>query len=114
MKYIVFDEMSAEDIGKMTEKDLAVHVEERKKGSIPKHVVPDHILHGDLPQLTESFRFFKIYETDDPKQLENIDALWSAMDMKSWKRWIIPISEMDPTRKVPWPAYSQYKKRLGK
>ena len=108
MKYLVFDEMSIEDMAKTTEKDTAVHAEERKKGNIPKHVLPDHVLHGDLPQFTQNLRFFKIYETDDPKQLANIEALWGAMDLKTWKRWIIPISELAEFS----PAFRQYKKRL--
>jgi hypothetical protein len=112
MRYLVLDEMSMEDLTKIKNEDLAVHAEERTKGNIPKHIVADHIVHGDLPQFTQNLRMLKIYETNDPKQLANIDALWGAMDLKTWKRWIVPISEFDPARKMPWPAFSEYRKRL--
>jgi hypothetical protein len=74
MKYIVFDEMSKEDYDKVLPK-TQIHAEERDKGNLPPHDFPDHILHGDLPQMTQSIRVFKIYEADDPKQLANIEAL---------------------------------------
>jgi len=107
MKYIVFDEMSAEDYDKVRV-NVQVHADERKRGNLPPHVVPDHILHGDLPQFTQSIRVFKIYETDDPKQLANIEALWTANDLKTWNRWIIPITDATDFH----PAYEQYKKNL--
>jgi hypothetical protein len=107
MKYIVFDELSKEDYDKVLP-NRQVHDEERAKGNLPPHVVPDHILHGDLPQMTQSMRVFKIYETDDPKQLANIEALWTASDLKTWKRWIIPITEATDFH----PVYEQYKKKM--
>jgi len=107
MKYLVFDEISREEMDKTTP-NLQVHIEEREKGNIPPHVFPDHILHGDLPQFTQSMRFFKIYEVDDPKQLTNITALYSANNLKTHKRWVIPITELNEFR----PAYEQYKKKM--
>jgi hypothetical protein len=108
MKYLVFDEGSYEEMSKITQKELAIHTEERKKGNIPKHVVADHVLHGDLPQFTQNYRVFKIYETDDPKQLANIEALWGAMDLKTWKRWVIPISDSAGFDE----SFNQYRKKL--
>ena len=108
MKYLVIDEMSKDDFTKaITSPNLQLHTEEREKGNIPSHVFPDHMLHGDLPNLTESTRFFKIYDADDPKQLANIDALWTVFDAKTWKRWVIPISEMSAFGQ----AYNEYKKK---
>ena len=107
MKYLVFDEMSKEDYDKVLPL-RQVHADERAKGNLPTHVVGDHFVHGDLPQFTQSLRAFKIYDTDDPKQLSNIDALWTASDLKSWKRWIIPITDATDFH----PAYEEYAKKV--
>jgi hypothetical protein len=94
MKYLVIDEMSKEEMAKVvTSPNVALHTEEREAGNIPPHVLGDHIIHGDLPQLTQNYRAFKIYETDSPEQLSNIDALWTVFELKTWKRWVIPITE---------------------
>ena len=103
MKYLVFDEMSKADYDKVSA-NVQIHFDEREKGNLPPHLVPDHFIHGDLPQFTQSIRAFKIYETDDPQQLANIEALWTANDIPSWKRWIIPITE----RSAFVSAYEQY------
>jgi hypothetical protein len=107
MKYLVFDEMSKVDYEK-ARANVQVHADERKQGNLPTHVVPDHVLHGDLPQFTQNIRVFKIYETDDPKQLANIEALWTANDLPTWKRWIIPITALGDFS----PAFEGYKKRM--
>jgi len=108
MKYLVIDEMSKEDFAKaITSPYLHLHAEEREKGKIPPHVLSDHVLHSDLPQLTQSYRAFKIYETDDAEQLSNIDALWTVFNLKTWKRWVIPITEANKFG----PAYTEYKKK---
>jgi hypothetical protein len=107
MKYLVFDEMSKADFDRILA-NIQVHNEEREKGNLPPYIVPDHILHGDLPTFTQPMRSFKIYDTDDPKQLANIEALYAANDVPSKKRWIIPISAL--TEFVP--AYEQYKTKV--
>jgi len=107
MKYLVFDEMSKEDYDKVSV-NIQIHAEEREKGNLPPYVVPDHFIHGDLPKFTQSIRAFKVYETDDPQQLANIEALWTANEVKSWKRWIIPITE----RPAFVSAYERYKKKV--
>jgi len=107
MKYLVFDEISKADWDKILV-NIDVHNEEREKGNLPPYIIPDHILLGDLPQFTQPMRSFKIYETNDPKQLANIEALYTANDVPSRKRWIIPITELAEFL----PAYEQYKKKL--
>jgi len=107
MRYLVFDEMSKEDYDKISV-NVEVHNEERAKGNLPPHVVPVHFIHGDLPQFTQSIRAFKIYETDDPQQLANIEALWSVNNLKTWKRWVIPITE----RPAMVSAYERYQKKV--
>ena len=106
MKYLVFDEMS-KDWDKAVE-NIHIHAEERGKGNLPERIFPDHTLHGDLPQLTQQLRGFKIYETDDPKQLTNIAALYTACDLKTWKRSVIPITDTSDF----YPACDQYKKKV--
>ena len=91
MKFLVIDELGREEMDKLV-KNLSLHQEARKKGELPKLLFLDHVLHGDLPQLTQNMRWFKIYETDDPKQLANVEALYMAANFKSWKRWVIPIT----------------------
>jgi hypothetical protein len=107
MKYLVFDEMNKADFDKVSA-NVQTHFEEREKGNLPPHTVSDHFIHGDLPQFTQSIRAFKIYETNDPQQLANIEMLWTANDVKSWKRWIIPITE----RTMMASAYERYAKKL--
>lgn len=108
MKYLVIDEMSKEDFtDAITSPHFQLHAEEREKGKIPPHVLPDHILNGDLPKLTQSMRIFKIYETEDTEQLANIDALWTVFNLKTWKRWVIPITELNKFGI----AYIEYKKK---
>ncbi|MHA2217674.1 MAG: hypothetical protein ACXACY_17205 [Candidatus Hodarchaeales archaeon] len=109
MKYLVIDEMSKEDFTRIMAADATqIHGTEREKGKLPPHVFPDHFLHSDLPQLTQSVRFFKIYDTDDPTQLSNVDALWTTFNAKTWKRWLIPITEIGPFTS----AYNEYKKKV--
>jgi hypothetical protein len=109
MKYLVIDEMSKEELAKVvTSPNVALHAEEREKGNIPPHVLGDHMIHGDLPQLTQNYRAFKIYETDSPEQLSNIDALWSVFNIKTWKRWVIPITETG----LFTAAFDKYKKKV--
>jgi hypothetical protein len=108
MKYLVIDEMSKEEMAKVvTSPNVALHAEERDKGNIPPHVLGDHVIHGDLPQLTQSYRALKIYETDSPEQLSNIDALWTIFNIKTWKLWVIPITEAS----LFTSAYDKYKKK---
>lgn len=108
MKYLVIDEMDKEELANViTSPNVALHAEEREAGNIPPHVLGDHVIHGDLPQLTQNYRAFKIYETDSPEQLSNIDALWSVFNIKSWKRWVIPITETG----LFTAAYDTYKKK---
>lgn len=53
----------------------------------------------DLPKLTEQFRILDVYEVDDPEQMMNNMAYWSAQmpEIKSYKRWYIPLQEYSDT-----------------
>ena len=106
MKYLVIDEGDPEELDLML-KNLPIHTDARKNEEIPTLLFPDHTLHGDLPQLTGRMRGFKIYETDDPQQLMNITAIYAAIGLKKFKRWVIPITEAGGF----WSAYQKYKKK---
>lgn len=106
MKFLVIDEVSRDEWDKMI-KNRPLHAEAREKGEIPELIFPDHVIHGDLPQLTQNGRGFKIYDVDDPQQLVNVEAIYAVADLKTWKRWVIPITE-----NAAWsPAYEKYKKK---
>jgi len=107
MKYLVFDEISKANWDKVVT-NIDVHNDEREKGNLPPYVIADHILHGDLPQFTQPIRSFKIYDTDDPQQLANIEALYIANDVPTRKRWIIPITGLQEFMS----AHEQYKDKL--
>jgi hypothetical protein len=107
MKYLVFDEISKADWDKLVA-NLDVHNEEREKGNLPPYLIQDHILHGDLPQFTQPIRSFKIYDTDDPQQLANIEALYHNNNLPTRKRWIIPITGLPEFMS----AHEQYKDKL--
>jgi hypothetical protein len=105
MKYLVFDELSREEWDKQVE-SRPLHREERKKGNLPKLVLGHHVLHGDPPKMTKSIRLVQIYETDDPNQLTDAEAVYMATNLETRKRWIIPIT---PAMKLV-EAYEKLKK----
>ena len=96
MKYLVFSEFSREEWDKLSESGKKIWAEREKvPDKYPKQIFPDHGILGDLPTFTEDIRGFTIYETDDPQQLKNVVAFWTAQGIKSFKRWFIPIHEFD-------------------
>ena len=107
MRFLVIDEANLDEMEKML-KNRDVHAEARKKGELPTLFLPDHALHGDLPQLTQNMRAIKIYETDDPQQITNVSTLYAAIGVKTWNRWVIPITESSHG----WTVYEKYKKKV--
>jgi hypothetical protein len=96
MKYIVFTEFSNDDWDKLSEGAKKIWTErEKAPDKYPKKIFPDHFILGDLPTFTETIRGVTVYETDDPQQLKNVIAFWTAQGIKSVKRWFIPIHESD-------------------
>jgi hypothetical protein len=69
-------------------------VRETYPDRFPKQLFPDHHILGDLPKLVDSYAkmAFTIFETDDPKQLEDMVAFYeSRMRLKNFKRHFVPI-----------------------
>lgn len=107
MKFLVIDEGDPDELDVMMQ-NRPIHAEARKKGELPILLFPDHTLHADLPVLTQRMRGMKIYETDDPQQLVNVAAIYTAMGLATFKRHVIPITEAGGF----WSAYEKYKTQV--
>lgn len=95
MKYLVFTEFSQEEWDTLSESAKKIWSERQQvPDKYPQKIFPDHFILGDLPTFTEDVRGVTVYDTDDPQQLKNVVAFWTAQGMKSVKRWFIPIYEM--------------------
>ena len=74
-------------------------VRETYPDRFPKQLFPDHQILGDLPKLVDSYAkmAFTIFETDDPKQLEDLVAFTMSRtpEMKTIRIHVLPITEVD-------------------
>ena len=96
MKYLVFSELSNEDWDKLSEAGKKQWADrEKHPDKYPAKILTDHLVLSDLPTLTKDVRGMVIYETDDPQQLKNWVAYWTARGIPSLKYWFIPIEQLD-------------------
>jgi hypothetical protein len=96
-KYLVFVQFSSDDMDMVAKADAAYQVERATNPEkYPEYATTTSAIMADLPKLTESFKTVEVFEADNPEQMMNSNAYWSAQmpGMKSYKRWYIPLLEV--------------------